>query len=162
MFPHPFRPGQLDTAIFGSDRIAGLDSDRKSYLTYVVTLQVATEEEQAEYRGLMRDEALAVWDKHITAIEKREAERREHAIQNIGYHGKVARKLRSLGEFDLAVKREEFIYLLERRVDDPRFLYGSEGTWKGFPPSWGDDILREQERLEREQKMQVGEGQVSA
>jgi hypothetical protein len=122
-----------------------LGSDRASYLAFVVGEQVATEEEQAEYRVLNRDKVLKAWAEHAAEVEERAAERRERDLKTIEYHRGMVSKFRAIGAYDYAVKREEYVYFLEKRLDDVWAFSGME-RFKGFPSGWGDELLREAEK----------------
>lgn len=113
----------------------GLRGDtRDDYLRLVVLTGVATDEERAEYRELYRANVLRTWERHAMAVESERARKREEIVQ----HEERAMRLRRLGEYDFAVKREEYILFLKRRLDDPRcgpFNYRSLS-------GWGDEALR--------------------
>jgi len=131
------------------------DTSRESYLAFVVSEGVATEEEQAEYRGLHREAVLAKWDEHAKKAEEVAQKKIEDARKNIEFHKGQAKKLRRIGEYDFAVKREEYILYLERalaevghRPSDGHFIYRSLRDW-------GDDEIREWFSTERTGKAKI-------
>jgi len=113
------------------------NASREMYLNLVLRENVATEEEAAEYRAIHRATILAEWQKHVDKITLREKRREEEHTKSLLYHAKRAIQLRRLGLYDLAVKLEEYILLLER---DEHLALG--GHFKGFPDGWGDEECR--------------------
>lgn len=109
-------------------------TSREMYLDLVLRENVATEEEAAEYRAIHRATILAEWQKHVDKLTLRESRRNEEYASLLLHHAKRAIKLRQLGLFDYAVKREEYILLLER---NEHLALG--GHFKGFPHGWGDE-----------------------
>lgn len=121
------------------------DTSRESYLAFVISEGVATDEEMAEFRGFQREAVLAQWAEHVKQKQEAEQKRIEKDKSNIEYHKKQTGLLRRIGEFDFAVKREEYILHLERRLkEDSRLDFSYRSL-----PGWGDELVREAFSTER-------------
>jgi len=101
---------------------------REDYLTYVVYLNVATEEEQKEFNEIFRAKVLAAWNKHIKDCDKQREEHQSH----IELQKKEIIKLRQLGRLDMANKREEFVLLLEKK----EFPGYTTWSYRSFDLGW--------------------------
>ena len=121
-------------------RLRGLyGNSREEYLQFVIESGVATDAERGEYRDSYRKEVLALWESHSAAIEADRARAEKADRAQIAFHSQQAMRLRQLGEYDLAVKREEYVLFLERTVGQG--VLASSFSYRSLP-GWGDEALR--------------------
>ena len=119
---------------------------REDYLGYVIENGVATDEERAEYREFRRQAVLDSWNTHSAAIDAQRAEAAQHALDMIAFHQRQVLRLRRLGEYDYAAKREEYVLFLERRHRDGDVNLHYMDPYQFFAyrsvRGWGDEELR--------------------
>jgi hypothetical protein len=128
-FEYAFKAEKM-RQIFGCD-----PWDRPMYLAFMVECGGATTAEREEFASLIREKALARWEKiEREALDARAKDWKEH-LKKLNHHRERAIELRAAGHFDYANKREEYIAYLER--EEPGFLAGiNPPSFRGFPPGW--------------------------
>jgi hypothetical protein len=129
-YPFPFAIAEL---IY---KVNEIKTDRFGQLTFLIATQVATAEEQAEYAKAVRPEVEKAWDKIVEEDLIFKKKQISYFNNKLDYHRKSAIYFRKIGEFDLANKREELIFFMEKK--GPFDYFWGDISLQGFIQGWGD------------------------